>query len=121
MTSSIIAKLQKKNDDLRQLVIRLGTIMLADVVEHRTLAEMRGSITAPLLLAATMPAGIVDHLREMALRCGEVSRDCCDSDTARALESLSVQLAAEAETLERQLRGHESWRLPPGRSYPPKR
>jgi hypothetical protein len=104
MTIATIEKLQKKNDDLRQLVIRLGTIMLRNAVEQRELAGIRGRVIAPRLLAATMPAGTVGHLREVALRCGEASRDCCDAETAHAFEGLSVELAAEAETLEVLLR-----------------
>jgi hypothetical protein len=100
MTGSNIAELRKKNDDLLQLVLRLVTIIFRNAVEQRELAGVRGSTIAPRLLAATMPVGIVEHLREVALRCGEISRASCDPAVAHELEGLSVELAAEAETLE---------------------
>jgi hypothetical protein len=120
MTGSTVAALQKKNDDLRQLVIRLGTILLGNIAQHRALVEMRGAVVAPMLLAATMPGDIVGHLREMALRCGEISRDCCNPDVAHALEGLSVEFATEAEALEELLRVHKALRLSRDRPDPAK-
>jgi hypothetical protein len=104
MSALTIAELRKKNDDLRQLVIRLGTIILRNAVEHRELVAARGSELGPRLLAATTPVRTVDRLREIALRCNELSRDCRDTDASHALEGLSAQLATEAETLEVLLR-----------------
>lgn len=104
MTNSKVAELRKKNDDLRQLVIRLSTIILKNVVEQRELLGIHISETAPGLLAAMTPVAIVDRLREISMRCRELSLDCCDIDAVRALEGLSVELAIEAESLEVLLR-----------------
>jgi hypothetical protein len=104
MAHSTLAELQKKNGDLCQLVIRLGTIILRNVAEQRELAGIRGSQIAPQLLVAITPVGIVSRLREASMRCSELSRDCCDGDAACTLEGLGVELATEAETFEALLR-----------------
>jgi hypothetical protein len=97
---STVAELQKKNDDLRQLVIKLSTIILRNVVEQRELIGIGDDATAPRLLASTTPVAIVARLREVSMRCSELSLDCRESESAHVLEGLSVELAAEAETLE---------------------
>ena len=53
------------------------------------------------------------YLRQQARRCVELSRECPDEATARALEALSVDLlekALELELLQEQLK---LWRPPP--------
>ena len=104
MPNSTLAELQRKNADLRELVIRLSTIVLRNVVEQRELMGIHGSEFAPRMMAAMTPVGVVARLREISLRCSELSRDCCDGDAVRALENLGVELAAEAESLEVLLR-----------------
>ena len=88
-----------KNNDLRQLAVRLATIIRDGVVERRLLAATRGSDFAPCLLAAVTPARSVDRLREVAMLCSQLSRDDRDSPTARTLEDLGVELAVEASGL----------------------
>jgi hypothetical protein len=100
MGNSTVADLQRKNDDLNQLVIRLSTIILRNVVEQRELVNIYGSKIDPRLPAAMTPVAIVYRLREVSKRCSELSLDCNDSEAAHALEGLSVELATEAETLE---------------------
>ena len=100
MVYSTIAELQRKNDDLRQLVIKLSTIILRNVVEQRELVGIRDDEVAPRLLASTTPLAVVARLREVSMRCSELSLDCRDSASAHTLEGLSVELAAEAESLE---------------------
>jgi len=104
MTNSTCADLQKKNDDLRQLVIRLSTILLCNAVEQRELIGQRSNKIAARVLAAMTPVGLVCRLREISLRCGELSRDSADAASARAFEELSVELATEAIALEDLLR-----------------
>lgn len=100
VTKFTAAELKKKNRDLRELVITLSTIILRNVVEQKELAEIRGSEIAPRVLAAITPVAVVSRLREVSMRCSELSRDCCDGDAARTLDGLSVELATEAEMLE---------------------
>lgn len=100
MSASPLAELRKKNDGLRQLVMRLGTIVLRNVIEQRELLAIHGSELSPRLVAAMTPVGVAGRLREISLRCSELSRDCCDGDATHALEALGIELATEAETLE---------------------
>jgi hypothetical protein len=104
MRASAPPELRKKKDDLCRFVMRLGTVVLCNVVEQRELMESHGSTLPPPLLAAITPVGVVGRLREISLRFGELSRDCCDADAAHGLEALSVELATEAESLEARLR-----------------
>jgi hypothetical protein len=104
MENSALAELQKENDDLRQLVIRLGTIILRNAIEQRELISTRSSELAPRLLAAMTPVCVIGRLREISLRCSQLSRDSGDGDAARALEDLGVALANEAQALETILR-----------------
>lgn len=94
------AELKEKNRNLRQLVIRLSTIILRNVVEQRELVGIHGNEIAPRLLVAMTPVGIAARLREVSMRCSELSRDSRNGDAARTLEELSVELANEAESLE---------------------
>ena len=104
MMDRTIDEIRRKNDDLRELVIRLATIIRDGVVERRLRAATRGSDFAPCLLAAVTPAKSVDRLREAAMVCSQLSRDGRDSPAARALEDLSVELAVEAGDLAALLR-----------------
>ena len=104
MQHSKIVRLRKKNDDLRQLVIRLGTILVRNTVEQRELLGIHSGTLPARVLSAITPVGVVDRLRDISLRCSELSRDCCDDDDGRALEGLGVELATEAEALEALLR-----------------
>jgi hypothetical protein len=99
MENSALAELQQENAELRQLVIRLGTIVLRNAVEQRELIGARSQV-APALFAATSPIGVISRLREISLRCSQLSRERGEGDAARALEGLGVALANEAQTLE---------------------
>jgi hypothetical protein len=100
MADSSLPELQARNADLCRLVIRLSTIILRNIAEQRELAVIRGNEIAPQLLVAITPVGIVSRLRETSIRCSELSRNCCDGETARTLEGLGVELATEAESFE---------------------
>jgi hypothetical protein len=104
MHNCSIDDLTRENGRLREAVIQLSTIMLKNVVEQR---ELSGILTneSDLRRSGTMiPIGIAARLREASLLCTELSRGSCEGDAAQALEDLSVQLAAEAEHLEPQLK-----------------
>jgi hypothetical protein len=100
VTDLTIADLRGRNEDLRQLVARLGTIILSNVVEQRELAGIRGSKIALRLLAAVTPVEIVARLRDASMCCTQLSLDCPGSDIANTLERLGVELADEATNLE---------------------
>jgi hypothetical protein len=100
MTNSTIAALREQNKSLGQLVIRLCTIILRNVVEQRELIGIREAEMARRLLVAVTPVEIVARLREVSMRCTQLSVGCPDSQAAQALEHLGVELATEAETLE---------------------
>jgi hypothetical protein len=97
MTNSTVAGLERQNDGLRQSVIRLGTIILRNAVETRELIETHGSET---LQAAVMSTNTVARLREASLCCSQLSRAYHDSAATQVLESLGVELANEARSLE---------------------
>jgi hypothetical protein len=100
MTDLRVAELRQKNNDLFQLVIRLSTIILRNVVEQRELLLIRDGTFDPRMLAAMMPAEIVARLREVAMHCSRLSIDCPDGAAAQTLEQLGVELATEAKDLE---------------------
>jgi hypothetical protein len=104
MTDLTLADLLNENHDLRQLVIRLSTILLRNAVEQRELISLRSNRIASRVLAAMTPVGLVGRLREVSLRCGELSRASADAALTRAFEELSVELANEAISLEQLLR-----------------
>jgi hypothetical protein len=103
MENSALAELQRENDELRQLVLRLGAIVLHNAVDQRELISTCSEV-APDLFAAMTPVSVIGRLREISLRCSQLSRDHGDGDAARALEDLGVALANEAQTLETILR-----------------
>lgn len=107
-----IDEIQKSNDDLRRLVMRLATIIRDSVVERRLLAAKRASEFAPGLLAAMTPASVVDRLREVAMLCSQLSRDSRSSPAAHAFEALGVELAVEASDLALLLKRSAADQLP---------
>jgi hypothetical protein len=48
-----------------------------------------------------MQVGIASYLRNLAVRCNKIARECKDPDTHDALTAISVELADKAEALER--------------------
>jgi hypothetical protein len=101
VTDSTTDQLRKENNDLRDLVVQLSNIILRNVVgETRALPQLhsRQNLSSP---PSTMsPIEIVPRMREVALLCAHLSRDSRpDSETARELESLGVELADAAERL----------------------
>lgn len=96
----MIAELRQENKDMCLLVIRLSTIILRNVVEQRELIGIRDGEIAQRLLVAVTPVEIVARLREVSMRCIQLSVGCPDSQAARELEHLGVELATEAKTLE---------------------
>lgn len=93
MTNPTVAGLQRQNDGLRQSVIRLGTIILRNAVERRESIATLGGETM-------MSTDMVARLREASLCCSQLSRDYHASAAAQVLESLGVELAHEAQSLE---------------------
>jgi hypothetical protein len=108
MANLTVAELQQKNSDLCQLVIRLSTIMLSNVVEQRELLLVHDGGIDPRMVAAVTPVEIVARLREVAMHCSQLSIRCPNRTSAQALEQLGVELAAEAENLEALLRISEA-------------
>jgi hypothetical protein len=49
----------------------------------------------------TMQIGIAAYLRNVAVRCNQISRSCDDQRTQDALSVISAELAEKAETLEK--------------------
>jgi hypothetical protein len=50
--------------------------------------------------------GIAAYLRNLAVRCNQIARDCGDLQVHKALEAISAELADKAEVLE------ETFRVP---------
>lgn len=51
--------------------------------------------------------GIAAYLRNLAIRCNQIARNCSDPQVQESLGAISVELADKAEVLE------ETFRLPP--------
>jgi hypothetical protein len=100
VAKSTIARLRKENDDLRDLVVRLSNLVLRSVIVGWGLPQPRESQELPPVPAAMASIEIIPRLREAALHCAQVSRECTDAHTARELEGLSVELADAAEGLQ---------------------
>lgn len=100
MTNSTVAELHRENDSLRQSVIRLGTIILRNAVERRESIQTGAGPTNPHLAAAVMSTDMVARLREASLCCSRLSREYHASAATQVLESLGVELANEAQSLE---------------------
>jgi len=101
MTKSTVAGLERQNDGLRQSVIRLGTIILRNAIETRELISARGGEAGPQPRAAVpSSANIVARLREASLCCSQLSREYHANAATQVLESLGVELANEARSLE---------------------
>lgn len=94
------AQLQKENDDLRLLVIRLSRIVLRVIVEQAGLPTLHDSRVPLQLPAELSPGEIVTALRELALRSAALSRTNSSGRTTQTLEILSVEFAVAAEDLE---------------------
>jgi hypothetical protein len=100
MANTTIAQLRTENDDLRKLVIKLGSIVLRNVLEQTELPKPHRLDPPPLLPAALSPNETVLRLRELAVRYAHMSRLCVDRPTAEELDSLSVELAEAAQRME---------------------
>jgi len=48
-----------------------------------------------------MQIGIAAYLRNVAVRCNQISRQCGDARTQEALGAISAELTEKAETLEK--------------------
>ncbi len=106
MTNSI-AELERKNDDLRQVVIRLSTIILGNAIERRDVVAARPpvAITPAETIARLREISMrCTPLREVSMRCTQLSLDSRDSHVAQALERLGADLAAVADSTESLLR-----------------
>ena len=101
MADSTIAQLQKENNDLRDLVVQLSNIILRNVVgATRALSQLHSRQNLSSSPSTMSPIEIVPRLRDVALLCAHLSRDSHpNSETARELESLGVELADVAERL----------------------
>jgi hypothetical protein len=102
LKKSKTAALQKENNDLRQLVIQLGKVIIRNVVDQRGVLDIHSKEAAPRLLVATTPDEICPLLREVSLHCAQASRESRDDRIAQELEGLSVELADAAQKLETQ-------------------
>ncbi len=47
-----------------------------------------------------MQIGIAAYLRNLAVRCNKIARECPDAETHDALSAISMELADKAEALE---------------------
>jgi hypothetical protein len=47
-----------------------------------------------------MPLAVAQYLRDLAVRCSRMSRDCTDQNTGKELVQISVDLVEKAEVLE---------------------
>ena len=103
MTNSAISEiteLKKQNHDLRQLVIRLSTIILLNIVEQRQLIGIGGGEIGTRLLVAMTPIEIIARLREVSMHCTRLSLDRDDSHAAQTTELRGIELETGAKTLE---------------------
>jgi hypothetical protein len=100
VSNSAISQLQKKNEELRDLVMLLSHIALNGVFEKTELPKLpRNDAPAPLPTAMS-PVETVQRLREVAVRYAHLSRLCTDRQTAEQLDSLSAGLAEAAQGIE---------------------
>jgi len=98
MTGSTIEELQRENAELRERLERLRDLL--DTVVDRIMPNVMVSGIAPRMINLTSPKEIGPHLREMALYCVRVARECTDAQFIRELEGTSIVLADRASSLE---------------------
>ncbi len=55
---------------------------------------------APVLGKTPMQIEIAAYLRNLAIRCNKIARDCSEPRTREALASISTELTDKAEALE---------------------
>jgi hypothetical protein len=92
MINSTIDQLRRENDDLRELIVRLSTIILQNIVGQRALPQAHSRLSLSSSTALMSPVEIVARMREVALLCAYLGRE-----TAQELESLRIELADAAE------------------------
>ena len=99
MMDSTITQLRREIDELRDLVVQLSNMILRIVVQQRAVPQLHSRQQLPSSTVTLSPTEIVPQLRETALLCARVSRENANSETARELESLSIELADAARRL----------------------
>jgi hypothetical protein len=100
VVNSKTEKLEKENNNLRQLVIQLSKIIIRNVVDERGVLDSRSKEATRRLLIAITPDEIAPLLREVSLHCVHASREALDDRVAQELEGLSVELADAAQNLQ---------------------
>jgi hypothetical protein len=98
MARPTIEELQRENAELRERLAQLRNL-LDSVAEPRNLLDAVGPETKLRIVNAMTPAEIGPHLRELALRCIKLARQCADPRVARELEDISIELADRSSGL----------------------
>jgi hypothetical protein len=93
-------QLRTERDGFRDLVVRLSTIVLRNLVEQKRLPKLYSGEASPPLPESMSLTEIALRLREAAIRCAHLSRERADSPIGQEFESLSVELADVAQRLE---------------------
>lgn len=108
MTSSTETRLQKENDELRKLTVRLGIAILRAVREStmllRTVLERESLRVLPSVAASPVPEDVAPDemallLCDAAMLCAHLSRASNDGRLGQEFENLSVELADAAQHL----------------------
>ena len=102
MTESMIGGESGRKAHLCELVLRLSTIILNNALEQKDLLATRPAV--PLTPVESMAnlrrvSTRCAQLREASMCCAQVGHDCRNTQTGRALERLSADLASVAEDL----------------------
>jgi hypothetical protein len=98
MAKSSIAELQRENAELRERLDQFRR-SLDSVVEQRAMPNFIVSGLKPPMSNSMSLDEISSHLREMALHCIRMARECTDARVAQELEETSIVLADRASNL----------------------
>jgi hypothetical protein len=89
-----VSQLQSENGDLRDLVVHLSNVLLRNVMRQLALSRYGVQSLRPNIVSASE---VAPRLRELALLCAHISRESAPGETAREMESLSIELADTAQ------------------------
>jgi hypothetical protein len=98
MAKSTIAELQRENEELRERLDHFRRLF-DSVVEQRAMPKFIVSRIKPPMSNSMSLDEIGSHLREMALHCIRMARECTDARVAQELEETSIVLADRASNL----------------------
>jgi DNA-binding CsgD family transcriptional regulator len=99
MAESNIEELRRENAELKDRIDRLQKL-LAGVAEPATMLDVIDLATRSRTINDMSAIEMGSHLREVSLHCVRLARESADARVARKLESISIEIADRAGTLE---------------------